>query len=44
MSWATFAADEERLADFVRERLDGRVAYLATVAPSGAPRVHPVRR
>lgn len=42
MSWASFAADEERLADFVRDPLHGRVAYLATVAPSGAPRVHPV--
>ena len=42
MSWARFAADEGRLAEFLRERLHGRVAYLATIAPGGAPRVHPV--
>jgi hypothetical protein len=30
------------LASFGKERLEGRIAYLATVRPDGSPRVHPV--
>jgi hypothetical protein len=41
--WATFAHEAPALAAVVRERLlDLRVAYLATTARNGAPRVHPV--
>jgi hypothetical protein len=43
VSWSTFARQAPALADVVRERLlDQRVAYLATTARNGAPRVHPV--
>lgn len=30
------------IAEFGRDRLDGKVAYLATIRGSGKPRVHPV--
>jgi hypothetical protein len=30
------------LASFGKQRLEGRIAYLATVRPDGSPRVHPV--
>jgi hypothetical protein len=41
-TWQDFAAAEPELADFAFERLDERIAYLATVTAEGAPRVHPV--
>jgi hypothetical protein len=41
-TWSTFAAAEPELAAFVTERLLAAPSYLATVRPSGAPRVHPV--
>ena len=41
-TWQAFAAAEPELADFAFERLDERLAYLATVKADGAPRVHPV--
>jgi hypothetical protein len=42
-SWSTFAAEAPSLNVVARERLqDLRVAYLATTARDGAPRVHPV--
>jgi Pyridoxamine 5'-phosphate oxidase len=41
-TWQDFAAAEPELADFAFERLDERIAYLATVTADGAPRVHPV--
>ncbi len=41
-SWADFAARAPELAVFGAERLHGKVAYLATIRPDGAPRVHPV--
>ena len=41
-TWAELAAAEPELAARVRERLDGRVSYLATVRGDGSPRVHPV--
>lgn len=43
MSWSTFTQQAPDLAAVVRERLlDQRIAYLATTARNGAPRVHPV--
>jgi catechol 2,3-dioxygenase-like lactoylglutathione lyase family enzyme len=41
-SWQDFAAAAPELADFAFERLDERIAYLATLTAQGAPRVHPV--
>jgi hypothetical protein len=41
--WSTFAHEAPALSAVVRERLlDLRVAYLATTAQDGAPRVHPI--
>ncbi|MCA1555037.1 MAG: pyridoxamine 5'-phosphate oxidase family protein, partial [Chloroflexi bacterium] len=40
--WANFAAAAPELAAFGAQRLHGSVAYLATIRPDGAPRVHPV--
>ena len=42
MSWNALESEEPGLAAVGRERLDGRVSYLATVDRSGAPRLHPV--
>lgn len=42
MSWAELAEQEPGLADFGQVRIDGKVAYLATVRKSGQPRAHPV--
>jgi hypothetical protein len=42
VSWHQFVAEEPRLAEFVRERLHGRIAYLATLNAKGSPRLHPV--
>jgi pyridoxine/pyridoxamine 5'-phosphate oxidase len=43
MSWQTLQDEAAELADFGARRLTHpRVAYLATVDASGAPRVHPV--
>src|SRR5438105_433237 len=41
-AWSEFEARAPELAAFGAERLRGQVAYLATVRPDGAPRVHPV--
>ena len=41
-TWQDFAAVAPELAEFAWERLDRRVAYLATVRADGGPRVHPV--
>lgn len=40
--WADFAASAPELARFGAERLGSAVAYIATVAADGTPRVHPV--
>jgi Pyridoxamine 5'-phosphate oxidase len=40
--WERFEADAPELAAFVRERMNLRVSYLATLRPDGAPRVNPV--
>src|SRR2546423_3607770 len=42
IAWAEFCEREPSLARAARERLEGRVAYLATVRADGGPRVHPV--
>lgn len=41
-SWSAFAQAAPELAAFGRQRFASGVAYLATVAANGAPRVHPV--
>ena len=41
-SWADFEDEAARLAAFGRSRIEAGVAWLATVRPDGAPRVHPV--
>src|SRR6266545_3700924 len=41
-TWGEFAKAEPELAAFGAGRLGVPPAYLATVRPSGAPRVHPV--
>jgi hypothetical protein len=40
--WEDFERSAPELAAFGRDRLEGRVAFLATVRPDGSPRVHPV--
>ena len=42
MSWKILEAQQPELAAFGGERLNGKVAYLATVRKDGAPRVHPM--
>lgn len=41
-TWRDFEQQEPDLAGFGYERLNNRVAYLATVRRDGSPRVHPV--
>lgn len=41
-TWKKLEEAAGELADFGRIRLDGKVAYLATVSDSGWPRIHPV--
>lgn len=40
--WKKLEEECPDLADFGRERLDGKVAYLATIRDDGRPRAHPV--
>ena len=42
MSWQKLEDENPTLAETGRQRLNGRVSYLATVQSDGAPRVHPV--
>lgn len=42
VSWAQLEREAPELAGFGRDRLDGKVAYLATIRRSGWPRAHPV--
>ena len=42
MSWKYLAGQQPELAAFGVERLNGRVAYLATVRKDGSPRLHPL--
>lgn len=41
-AWSQFRDAQPALADRARQRLHGRVSYLATVRKDGSPRVHPV--
>ena len=41
-SWGEFVRADPELSSFGRARLDGRVAFLATLRADGGPRVHPV--
>ncbi|MBQ61562.1 MAG: pyridoxamine 5'-phosphate oxidase [Gammaproteobacteria bacterium] len=41
-SWGEFEQAMPELAAFGRDRLDGKVSYLATVRKNGQPRAHPV--
>ena len=42
MTWKILAEQQPELAAFGAERLNGQVAYLATVRKDGSPRVHPM--
>lgn len=42
MSWKILEAQHPELGAFGAERLNGKVAYLATLRKDGAPRVHPI--
>jgi Pyridoxamine 5'-phosphate oxidase len=42
VSWGELEQASPELAMFGRDRLDGKVAYLATVRKNGQPRAHPV--
>src|SRR3982751_3616560 len=42
MSWKSLEDQQPELAAFGAERLNGKVAYLATIRKDGSPRVHPV--
>jgi hypothetical protein len=42
MSWKFLEEQQPELAAFGAERLNGNVAYLATIRKDGSPRVHPI--
>ena len=42
MSWRFLEDHQPELAAFGVERLNGKVAYLATIRKDGSPRVHPM--
>ena len=42
ISWSQFSAAAPELASFGKQRLEGRIAYIATIRPDGSPRLHPV--
>ena len=42
MSWQLLEEQQPELAAFGVERLNGKVAYLATVRRDGSPAVHPM--
>jgi hypothetical protein len=42
MTWKILAEQQPELAAFGAERLNGKVAYLATIRKDGSPRVHPL--
>lgn len=42
MSWRSLEVQQPELAAFGVERLNGKVAYLATIRKDGSPRVHPM--
>jgi len=42
MSWKIFEEDSPELAALAYQKLNRRIAYLATLKKDGAPRLHPV--
>jgi hypothetical protein len=42
MTWKILEEQQPDLAAFGAERLNGKVAYLATIRKDGSPRVHPM--
>jgi hypothetical protein len=42
IAWSQFAAAAPDLAAFGKQRLEKRIAYLATIRTDGSPRVHPI--
>lgn len=42
INWSQFIAASPELASFGEQRLEKRIAYLATIRSDGSPRVHPV--
>jgi hypothetical protein len=42
MTWKALEAQQPELAAMGAQRLNGQVAYLATVRKDGSPRVHPI--
>lgn len=42
INWSQFSAASPELASFGEQRLEKRIAYLATIRSDGSPRVHPV--
>jgi general stress protein 26 len=42
MSWKVFEEDSPELARLCYEKLNRKIAYLATVKQDGSPRLHPV--
>jgi hypothetical protein len=42
VAWGVLEDQDRELADYGQERVDGKVAYLATVRADGRPRAHPV--
>ena len=42
VSWGDFESAEPAMAAFGKDRIDGKVAYLATVRRDGSPKTHPV--
>lgn len=42
MTWRILEEQQPDLAAFGAERLNGQVAYLATIRPDGSPRLHPM--
>ena len=42
MTWKILEEQQPELAAFGAERLNGQVAYLATIRKDGSPRVHPM--
>jgi hypothetical protein len=42
MTWKILEEQQPELAAFGAERLNGKVAYLATIRKDGSPRVHPM--
>ena len=42
VNWGVLEREDIKLAAFGQDRLDGKVAYLATIRRDGRPRAHPV--